>query len=750
MGRELRECGLVVLARCVRVCRVWVTMAFVVAGAVACGGGGGGGGATSGGTTAQTPSASTPLVLTDTNGGTAAYLAASYGELVIALGELQAQWIGAWQDSGSPTRSRACSNGGTETLTFEDRDSSGGVTPGDRLQVRLQNCYSRWVDSPITGSAQFQWGARTDATHYVGTTTFGDDFLLVSADATLTISGPLALQFAGGNGVTDMRVSAVDEASLAVVWRGGGTLIASAPNVGRRTALAVNRPFATADSYRDTLRGLSASKRVDLTTARATTQLQFQMASEMLGGQLNVSTPTPLVAELGAFPQSGNLWATGANNARVEVKNSVTAGPTYVDILLDLQGDGRPEFSGMDQWAGVSIGVFGAVADRAADEAASGLFVTRRPTEPGIGYVISRPATYAAHNTVGALTWQFSEPIVLEEGTQLVLTQVATNGRAHPWGFLDTSVPVTVSHNGARIQVTPSQVLEPGSTYRLANYALANRAPRISIGGGSMESWDYTLTVADALQSDISFSQPGVVSTALSARLQAHHVYAGTSALNVQWRQISGPPVVLSSTAGDDVTVSLPASGGSNGDAVLELQSQTTDGDVDRVRIKLPVVGNPLNATQALFNLPSGFEASTPGSTFLTSHRGDFASSARVSYGTVNGTVMQLTFFSTDDVLSLPYRSGVILIGIPSGDFAPGMTYSTFGTNPTITAFVSSWSDISSCSPDTGSVTVHEIVTGAEGAILRLALDFERNPCTGAQAQRGSIRINSARPLLWP
>lgn len=713
--------------------------ALITAGLAACGGGGGGTSADVG------PSATTPLVLTDQNGIAATYLSTSYGELTAALGELSAQWVTAWEGGGVPTRSRTCSNGGTETLTFDDLDHSGTVTPGDLLRVQVQNCYLRWVDAPLSGSAQFRWTSRTDAAHYTGTVTFGSDFVLLSSSATLGVAGALSLQYVTADAVTTLQVTSADDAPLVVTWQGGGTSIASASASDRRATLAAAQPLAT-NRYRDMLQSIDVSKRIDLSQARITTRLQFRLSSEMLNGQLTVATPTPLVAELGAFPLSGNVWITGAHNARLVMQN--TANVTFdgnVEFLLDLQGDGVAEYRSVEPWTDVSIGVFGAAENLSADESAGNAFVSSYPRS-GVFDLLSGPRTRATHNTVGTLTWQFSAPLALPDSAQLALTVVAQNGRRHPWISADGAVPVTVTHHGALIQLTPTQPLKPGSTYRLVDRAAGSAQPRIHIGAGAEQYWDYTITVDDVLQADITTAQPGIVGVGFNASLRASRTYAGTAPLSLQWRQVSGPPVLLSSTTADDVTVSLPASGGANGDAVLELETRTTEGDVDLVRVRLPVVGDPLHATQALLSPANGFDVSTPGSTFTTSHRSGFSSVAHVLYGTVNGTVMQLLFGSQDAALAAPYQSGMLMFFIPSGDFVPGTTYTT-GVN--LTGLVSSWVDLDTCSPDTGTVTIHELVTSPDGTILRLALDFDRNACTVVQAQHGSVRINSDRPLSW-
>jgi hypothetical protein len=732
---------------CLSLGRRWaarIAGALALAALTACGGGGGGGSDSAAST--ASPSPSTPLALSEGNTQEAGQLVTAYGELVMALGQLSAQWITSLRLEGTLSRTRTCPNGGTEILSVTDQDGSGKLSAGDTVQVQLLNCYTRLLDEPLDGNAQLQLQTFGDGP-FSGRLVLGNTFGFADIDVHIGVAGTLVISQTTAAAVSTLSVSTDPGESLGLVWSGTNPRVAQLPATpaGVRRTLAARRPLATI-RYQDTLTGLRAIKQVDRAQARVASELQFVLSSEMLNGRLTVDTPTHLAADLDTYPDAGRLTITGANGRRVFMlpQTSLTASG-LVAIALDSNGDGQADYSANTLWSDTSFGMLSSAQDVPADEAANTAWA---PASASTLRILSGPAAQVTHNDLRLLQWQFSKPITLPEETALRLMIAEPYNQTIRWTFATEPIPLTVRQQGAWLELVPTQPLEPGVTYRLIDAGPLGQSqsrPTLQSNNETL-SWDFTITAAQVIQVSLQAAPPGVVSSGFAATLSLSHQYTGTSPLSVSWRQVGGPPVLLSSTSATQISVTAPASGGSNGDAVLEARLANTLGDVDLVQVKLPVIGDALHTRQALFTVPPNPDVVTPGNSFIADYRSSPDSGySRVFYGTVNGTVLDLMFGTTLDVV-YQYRLGRVSLSTRNSAFAPG----TYRMGDNLNGLLPFWLDLGFCNPANGSATIHEIETNSDGTITRLALDFNRDACADSAANAGSIRINSDRPLRWP
>lgn len=322
--------------------RQWVANAFV-AGAVttltACGGGGGDGSQPLPAATIDVTAANRDgvahaaiaavLALSPTgqvpSAGSAARPARSFAESVALLVRTEASARIAAAAAGSD-RARplavnwveACPQGGTITSTFDDRDSSASVSPGDVLTLAYSGCRDTpFVTLDGTVATTYSWisddrtsfGARATMVQYVQT----------SAGHALTVNGSMQLDYA------------VDRVTLTA----DGPVVASVATHIYADTVTVQSGFAQT-AVMDATGGIASSVR-------------GSFASTVIGGAVQLSTPVsaPLVQSPGEeFPHSGVVRAEGR---RGTLLTTVLATDT-VQLDLDADGDGSFESTSTASW----------------------------------------------------------------------------------------------------------------------------------------------------------------------------------------------------------------------------------------------------------------------------------------------------------------------------------------------------------------------------------------------------------------
>jgi hypothetical protein len=238
----------------------------------------------------------------------------------------------------------------------------------------------------------------------------------------------------------------------------------------------------------------------------------------------------------------------------------------------------------------------------------------------------------------------------------------------------------------------------------------------------------------------------GADSPLLPGRPMTLSALPAASAAAYRWRQVDGPPLVMSADAGLQTTISLPAGPeGTAGDvstAVFELAVESDTGAVDRVRRTITVVPSADRTT--LLQVQAGPGAG-PGRDLLVQApafgywRPEYSALAvNLSAATDSGALrVELWFFVSP---GQPLVPGTYTI-VPS---RPGVPRS----GPDIT---SEWNWERCTSGMSGSYTIHEVVVAAERLfdgfpLQRAAIDFDIS-CQGGPPLAGSLRFFSGVPL---
>jgi len=270
-----------------------------------CGGGGGGGSdapatqpSKSQTPPEQQPVEKTPLLF---NMGTAPQVAAQgirQAELALlythsAVQVLRRDTI----PTGSTTRN--CAQEGTESIDFADVDHDGKPTKGDSVTVRYESCRN---DDSLRLDGQFTL-ALTAATVGTGVSAFGGTVTFASFKALpKNAAGPLELN---GNVQFSSTISgAMEQISVNTDDKG--------------LKMASDDP---ANAFTETLVMRNASKNLDHGNATYSVSLDTTLQSELLHGQIDVTTPTVVVGPLDSFPTSGMFRVQGSA-AIVDVSGS--------------------------------------------------------------------------------------------------------------------------------------------------------------------------------------------------------------------------------------------------------------------------------------------------------------------------------------------------------------------------------------------------------------------------------------------
>ena len=652
----------------------------------ACGGGGGGGG---GGDAAPAAAArETPLALTSTNMGDAATLALGYGEATLIFGQLAHEWVAALAASGGSAVNAACDGGGTSTLALTDRDGNKRPTAGDQVVITLVNCYLRTFDDTLDGTLTVDLTTPVGVdVQEAGVLSFGSNVVLPDATAALHFEGALRYEYGSD--------------------RLGSTL----------RALSATSPFAVSVSAgglskRDVLTGIVAQKTVRRDLARTANTLQLRVASDLIGGSLQVATTTPLGAWFSTVPDAGLLTVGGANGAVLNVQ-AVAANSNSLALTL---GNASSRLAISDAGTGLLWWGAGVTAQGTGSRG----YTTETVFDNGFK-ALAGPAAALSQNP-GVLTWQYSRP--LDPSTlpsTAVLSQYLVS-TGYFWG--PHSVPVDVRVDGALLSWTPHGPLQPRARYLLATFLPI----RLQGASGSLSAPAFDATVPDTIGALASVATPGaLLGHGVQLALDGNRSTAsGTAVASARWTQVSGPSLAINGAGTLAPTVAISPGENTSGSAVLELEVRNAAGEFDRDRVTVLVL-NDLAPSRAIRYraFGTGLASWAVDDADATPYARFFAHSNAVDVivgiERLRVLVNKPSAWSAGQVQALGPGSGASVV----------LPFQAVGVN---------------CTVQSGSMTVADYAVGADSNLTRLALDIVA-ACGDGTPVNVSVRVNSALPV---
>lgn len=657
----------------------------------ACGGGGG----------ADTPAATggdAPLSLSPSNAAQASVEAMGFGGVALGLGQQAVDWIAAADAAGGDVVTTTCVSGGTQTVTLNDLDGNHRVSAGDRLLVQMNNCFLPPLDDAFDGTLTIDVAVPIAPLQQAGTITFGSVFDVRVAGGSVRLGGGLRYEYAADRLAKSVRVASNTSSFTITAYS------------GTRTIAAI-------------LTRLDATRTVRRDTARSTTTMQYHLASDALGGAVEVATSVPWSAWFDSYPDAGELSLIGAGATSASLRASSQGG-----ALFEVRAGGA---------------LAGTVT---AYEASSGYlwsgtgWVTQSNVLPGSSYNIweassigfkqfSQPLVAVLQPSPGPLTWGYSRP--LAAGTLTSATFVQTRLPPGQNGA-PVNIPATLNIEGALLSVTPMTQLEPGAAYELV-FDNSYLVPVSDTTGATAPRPSLSATVALTIAASARIDGPAVLlGSSATVTLDASASTApGSSIMSTRWRQLSGPALSISGADTARAVVTLVGSGGDNGEAVVELEVRNAAGDYDREQLRFQVYAD-LSQVLVIAHRAGSAALTVDARTVVPGQSGPYVR----YYPASNNTV---------DVYSGGPR---LLAGLPAGTVWQAGVDLTYAVPPGVGGANILWMPLGSfCFGATGHLAVLDYAAQSDGNVTRFAVDFEQT-CDG-ESTFGSIRYNSAVALRF-
>ena len=650
----------------------------------ACGGGGGGSNSSSvtppvtPPVTPQANSADTALLLNAINADAAPTLVLAYGATPLAVAQMVIDWSA--RVSTSATIPKTCGNGGSQTAAFIDADGNGRVSAGDKLSVTYVNCRAKELDGVLDGTMNIVFTAPLAQQQLAGIISFMPGF----GDRTETprqgILGSVRFDYTSG-----------------VISRLLHVYSDTQPFI-----MAFSDASATKN---DTITGLDVQHELRLDTARASTSIRLHLASNLLGGSLDVSTRTPLSSWFDSYADAGELVLSGASNSKASLRVNASNRNLFESLLGDT-------------------------VIRAQDSLDVGLLWSSGNWLPGnkpnLDYYEIKPVLATDFKLLvppdvnnmapsGSLSWAYSRPLDTTS-----VTDALFQGQGADAG----NIEARISYNGAIVTVTPSSQLKAGAIYDVRLNA-KTYAPVRDTAGNTLPTPRVNVNVAQSISAAISTGgmAPLLLGPAGTLTLDASASSAnGGPVSGTRWRQVSGPSLTMDNPNAARVTLSSAAP--SRGLAVIALDATNAAGEKDTRQISIDVLSD---LSQALVY------SSRTGNGEL-----EVDSTARTEF-TPNTLYVAST--NTLQLLS-PARINVFQIAIPGVTWQSGLTF-TYGAGNTSGA--QGTAKVGCFGVNTGTVRMLDFALDGDGKLARAAIDYDDN-CNGIVTQ-ASIRYRSDMPL---
>jgi hypothetical protein len=616
--------------------------------------------------------------------------------------------------------------------TLNDADGNGVPSAGDSVTIDYTQGHAVFLGGFFTGRVVIRLASVDDAQHgsVSGTIDFG---------AGLTPYDTFQGKWLGT--VNFKRSVTVQEESITV----DATVADDLRRLYRQP-----RGVNTIDQL-ETYRQIHLARSFHRDTARASLSGSVVLASELLGGRLDIAIDPAIGSYFINYPDTGSVRITGAANSRVTLLAD-PAGANRVTAQLDANGDGVADSSQILPWDGnvanflgfdASSGIYGVEVRNDADLR----LVSKPDFNQNLGVDLSR-----------ALRLQFNRPV--DAGTVLY-ARLEDGGSTHIGEYGTTidslspdAIPIVaadVSIQGAMILIQPQVRLQDGHFYQLllSNINDFQHTQAVTVhSADGLAKFDFNVQATVFNTDDLLWTgiigagRRSVVMPQRPATLTAALPLATSLPLRYEWTQLSGPTLALGAPNASTTTVEwADASATGIGRAMLQL---TVTDHIGRTTIT-PVemqVANVDGVTTKLF-----FSQSEAGANFDTGETRVY--SPQTGTFTTDTTRGYLSVFYTDTVpganwtLALRAPGG----GVPAvGNYAnavwlydqqranPGMDFSGSGVG---------------CSALVGTFNVLDLQLDNNGAVQSLAADFDQT-CTPSNTPaplHGSIRINSSLPI---
>lgn len=649
----------------------------------ACGGGGGGGGNVSPGTppvvvTPPAPSTNTALLLTATNAQAAPALALGYSATPLAVAQMVIDW--STRVSTSTSIARICGNGGSQNATFVDSDGNSRISAGDTLSVKYANCRVKELGGVIDGTINIIFTAPQGKQQLAGVISFVPGFGDHTETPLQEMLGSVRFDY------TDSRLS-----RLLHIYSDTQPFIMAFSDAGL--------------TKKETITALDVQHELRLDTARTATSISFHVASEALGGSLDVATRTPLSSWFDTYADAGELVLSGANNSKASLRVNA-ANRNSFDTLLGDTVVGFPE--------SLDVDVLWSSGNWLPNNNAHLDYYGTKPLLASDFKLLVEPEVSNMPPN-GSLSWAYSRPL-----NPLAFTDAFFQGQNPDAGTIEASI----SYNGAIVTVTPSRQLKAGSTYEL-RINQRTFAPVRDVAGNTLPAPRPSVKVAQSIHAviDTGGNAPLLLGPAATLTLDAGNSSAiGSTFSGTRWRQVSGPVLTMDNPNAARVTLSSPTP--ARGVAVIALDATNAAGDTDSQQISIDVLSDLSNALVVSSRVGSGEFA------IDSTARTDAAPITLYAAGT-----------NAVQILS-PTRINVFLLGIPGMTWQAGLAF-TYGAGNTSGAMGAA---TSGCfGTQAGTVRVLDFALAGDGKLARAAIDYDDN-CNGVITQ-ASIRYRSDMPV---
>ncbi len=542
-------------------CGLWAATAALAL--QACGGGGGSSG---GAGDASGPDRTAALKLDSSNFRTASPQGLRTAEAPLKLAQHAALEVSRLARSGALQMDAPCYNGKAH-YTLVDVDGNGVPSAGDSVKVDYARCaLAYFSDAEYNGSLTIKISSVDDA-----------------------MNGSVA-------GTLDLGAGIVSLDGGQTTWLGSLNF--------RRTASVLQDRLEVSASAADDLRRLvkvtTSSRTVEQVeacqhpqvvrvlqrdAARASISGSVSLASDSLGGRLDITIDPALSAYFDTHADSGSVRIGGAQGTRITLRASAT-GSSEMQAELDSNGDGVADSTAALDWNSLFTG-----------------YVFSEQSAPAMGFLASRNDQYLRllstpsfnqHQGVdlaAPLRVQFDRPLAadsvlfarLVDGGETLAAQYGVAGHAISDSDVRPVIEADVQIAGAAVLVRPRGKLRYGHSYQVlvSNIGDFEHAQAVTLrsaaGTASLNvqltgfNSDDMLWAAVSGAGNRSVLMPGLVTT-----VGASVPRATSLPLRYQWAQLSGPSVVLGSPTAASTSVRL-GDGSAPGIGIATLQLTVTD-----------------------------------------------------------------------------------------------------------------------------------------------------------------------------
>ncbi len=711
-----------------RVCLCAATMILALQG---CGGGGGGGGGSSDPSTPIGPGIDTPLALSTGNFAAVSMQGLRIPEAVLKVGQHAVSEVMRIARNGSLQMDVKCSDISVAHYGLTDADGNGVPSAGDSLQIDYSRCSIDYLDGVFTGTVVIRLTSVDDAQHGA-------------------VSGTIDF----GAGLAPMS-SAQGKWLGTVNFNRTVTVLGEQLNVDATAADDLRRVYrlprgASSIDQREAYRQLHLARSLRRDVARMGVSGSLVLASELLGGRVDIAIDPTMGGYLATYPDTGSARITGAANSRITLPADPAGGASLM-AQLDANGDGAADGSATISWGSTIAGFLWSEQNNAMEGSLSVrndaylMLISKPDFIQTRGVDLSQPLRLQFNRPVDAGTVLYAR---LEDHGAMYDGQYGTTR-----DLLSDEWPVVaadVSVQGAMILIRPQAPLRDGHFYQLlvSNIGDFVNAQAVTVRGADGLAQINLDVQASVFNTDdmlwAAVSGAGTRSVVMPNRpvtLTATMPLATSMPLRYQWTQLSGPTLVLGAPNGASTSVQW-ADAGATGIGRAMLQLTVTD-NVGRTSIT-PVEMQVANLESVTTSL------------YFQSEAGDFIGGGKTRvYSPQTGT---FTTDTTRGYLTVAYTDVVPGVGWSLQLRAPGDGVPPVGSYnnavdmanlQTVSAEMNFGGSGSDCGLLAGNFQVLELQLDGTGVVQRLAVDFDQT-CTQSNTPaplRGSIRINSSLPI---